>query len=209
MGLFTIDIETLPSNRSEPVESEERAQFLAESLDGARGRILCLSFVDELGLVPEEGVLGWSGERFTMDECKILEDFWLRMRRFNVNRDRMVGHNILGFDLPFIYKRSRILGVEPTRWLSMAKYRSQPVYDTMREFDCWNWGPSTSLDSLARAMGLEGKGGGIDGSKVYDYWRDGRHQELRAYSMGDAILARQVYGRLVFEAQKFLRPITV
>ena len=52
--------------------------------------------------------------------------------------DRIVGHNIYNFDLPFIYKRSVVRGVRPSIELNFARYRNQPIYDTMCEWEKWN-----------------------------------------------------------------------
>lgn len=199
MNLFTLDIETLPSDTPEPTDPEERR---AESLDGAKGRILCVSFIDELTPGRRfEGVMGWNPEagRFDMDERLILEDFWLRMKKFNPAVDRVVGHNVMNFDWPFIIKRSRVHGIRPTCWLSLARYRNQPFYDTMMEWDQWSWQPRSSLDTVAKVLGLEGKFEGIDGSQVYEYWRTGRHKELYEYSLQDVRLAREIYSRMSFE----------
>jgi len=51
-----------------------------------------------------------------------------------VRRDLIVGHNNMDFDLPFLYKRSMMLGVVPSVRLSFACYRSQPICDTLREW---------------------------------------------------------------------------
>ncbi len=104
------------------------------ALNGDTGRLLCIGFIDEGGgqrLV--KGVLGWDRERgcFIDDETQILRDFWEMMRTFRPCLDRIVGHNIYNFDLPFIYKRSVICGVRPSIELNFARYRNQPIYDTM------------------------------------------------------------------------------
>jgi 3'-5' exonuclease len=202
MGLLTADIETLPSDRPEPTGEQERSEFLAEALDGAKGRILCISYINELkGGGRREGVLGWDEQkgRFDLDEPRILRQFWEMMAGFSVQFDRVVGHNVMGFDWPFIIKRSRVHGIRPSRSLSLAKYRSQPFYDTMMEWDQWAWQSRSSLDTVAKALGLGGKAAGMDGSQVYPLWKDGRHREIYDYALQDARLTRAAYGRMVFE----------
>src|SRR5262245_9122304 len=139
--------------------------------------------------------------KFHLDEARILREFWARMERFHVATDRVVGHNVMGFDWPFILKRSRVHQIKPTRWLSLAKYRSTPIFDTMQEWSGWNYEPRISLDALARTLGLEGKTPGVDGSMIYPMWRQGRDQEIRDYATQDATLTREVYGRMIFEGE--------
>ena len=59
----------------------------------------------------------------------------------------------MDFDLPFIVQRSIINNVRPTVDFYFGKYRKAPIFDTMRVWDCWKWGGSTSLKKLAYALG--------------------------------------------------------
>jgi predicted PolB exonuclease-like 3'-5' exonuclease len=53
---------------------------------------------------------------------------------------------------------------------------------------------------LARVLGLESsKQGGMDGSKVYDKFCAGCHDEIAEYCMRDVELVRQVYYRMMFD----------
>lgn len=158
---ITIDIETLPVEdcrlgqaQSTVVKTED---FLKTALSGDFGRILCIGYSDEqTGCRPTAGVLGWNEEteRFALDEAQMLGEFWLLMRGFNPMRDRIVGHNIFDFDLRFILKRSRRYGIKPSVDLSFARYRSQPIYDLMCEWECWAFGAKVSLDRLAQIFSL-------------------------------------------------------
>jgi 3'-5' exonuclease len=111
----------------------------------------------------------------------------------------VIGHNIYDFDLLFLYKRSVVHRVRPYVTLSFARYRSQPIYDTMREWE--KWGRSmVSLDNLARALGLESsKAGGITGATVYDHYCAGEHIAIADYCMRDVELTRNIYYRMCFE----------
>src|SRR5437763_1660448 len=133
----------LTSSPSAPTKDDASANALPDARDDERsalsgdtGRLLCIGFADEgSGRQPVKGVFGWSRERacFTDDEAEILRDFWEMMRTFRPCVDRIVGHNIYNFDLPFIYKRSVIRGVRPSIELNFARSRSHPIYDTLCE----------------------------------------------------------------------------
>ena len=158
------------------------------SLSGNYGQILCLAYAknDEATQV------------LTGTETEILNAFW----PLALGIDRFVGHNVLDFDLPFVMKRSIVHRIKPSRPISFARYRSEPVYDTMREWDNWSSGPATSLDRLAKIFGYETSKQGIDGSQVYDFWKAGRTQEIYDYCARDVDLTRQIYYRMTFQARE-------
>lgn len=131
-------------------------------------------------------------------ETDILKNWW----RVANQADLFIGHNIMDFDLRFIFKRSIIHKIRPASKhlnLSFARYRNFPIFDTMREWEKWSQS-FISLDTLAKALNLESsKSDGIDGSKVYDYYLKGEHQEIYDYCKKDVKLTRQVYKRMTFE----------
>jgi predicted PolB exonuclease-like 3'-5' exonuclease len=64
------------------------------------------------------------------------------------------------------------------------------------------WGREhTSLDSLAKALGIPSPKENLDGSKVYPYYRAGRLGEIIAYCKRDVDSVRQIYHRLTFAAK--------
>ncbi|HEX8069221.1 MAG TPA: ribonuclease H-like domain-containing protein [Pyrinomonadaceae bacterium] len=184
-----------------PPSLEERFRRLA--LCGEHGRVLAVGVIDERdGQIVCRGVLGREREtlRFHLDEARSLRAFWRFMSGFDPRRDTIVGHNVLDFDLPFLYKRSIIHSVPPSVRLSFARYRSQPVYDTMWEWVRWSR-ERVSLDRLARALGLRSsKADGIDGAHVYDLFRAGSHEEIADYCIRDVELVRSIYYRMEFSA---------
>lgn len=181
---------------SNPPDHHRRA------LSGDTGRLLCIGFIDEGGgRQPVKGVLGWNREQgcFTGDEAGILRDFWEMMRTFRPCVDRIVGHNIYNFDLPFIYKRSVICGVRPSIELNFARYRNQPIYDTMCEWEKWNLRHTISLDRLARVLGLESpKTDECDGSRIAELFARGECKTIRDYCLKDVIATRRIYRRMTF-----------
>lgn len=203
--IITIDIETLPV--SEPFESrlfwETEEQYRKTACDAALGRILCIGYSEqnETGTIISHGCFGWreATQDFEPDEKMILAEFWQFIRSFNLNGDIIIGHNILDFDLPFIMQRSFTCGVRPTVDFFFSKYRRAPIFDTMRVWDCWKWGNSTSLKKLAYALGLEcPKAGGITGENIYDAYLEGRFEEIYRYCMRDVKVTRNVWRKMNF-----------
>lgn len=181
--------------------TEEMFRRLA--LHAEYGRILCIGVIIEKdGAEIRKGVFGFDKEteRLHMDESKTLRGFWqLLKQEFNPKRDLIIGHNLMDFDLPFIYKRSRIRNIKPSIQLSFARYRSAPIFDTMREWAMWNLREtSISLSLLAELLdcGLK-KTDGIDGSKIYDEYLSGSHCLIADYCLQDVEVTRAVYHRLI------------
>lgn len=157
------------------------------NFSGSFGQILCLCYA-----IDDEEVECLSGK-----EVNILKDFWEIAR----NVDIFVGHNVMDFDLRFIYQRSIIFGVKPTKNLSFARYRNDPIFDTLREWQKWNIGNGgyDSLDALAQAMDIPSPKEGIDGSQVYKFYQDGKSKEIYEYCKRDVETTRKVYKKITFE----------
>lgn len=201
MKLF-FDIETLPaSGKDMPLIKQFYEEMKARkngeavrvdfdtfhrntSFQGEFGRIFCIGYARD-----DEPAQALSG-----DEKQILIDFWEEAREERL----FIGHNIMEFDFRFIYKRSIILGVRPSRDLNFARYRSEPIYDTMKEWEKWG-SQGTSLHKLSIALGIASpKEAGIDGSKVYDYFLAGKGDEIIEYCKRDVEATRSVYKRMNF-----------
>lgn len=199
MPKLFFDIETVPAPASQHGLLQEilamrqaKGQDLEETIDsfigksglsGEFGRIVCLAYAIDDG--PVEVLWG--------EETEILEGFW----QVAVSVTRFIGHNVLDFDFPFIMKRSRILGIKPSRTISFARFRQDPIYDTMHEWTLWNR-PSVSLDTLAKAFGLPTSKDTMDGSEVAGYFAAGRIEEICDYCKKDVVLTRHVYDRMTF-----------
>ena len=202
-----LDIETIPAPESfkdelakeiQPVdlnpetiqkwEKKIEEEYLNTSFNGGFGRILCIGYI-------RETPTGIKREVIKGDEADILREFWKVAR----DADLFIGHNILDFDLKFIFKRSVVHKIKPAREISFARYRSSPVYDTMQEWRKWDTREKMiSLDKLAKVLGLPSSKGVLDGSKVYPFYKQGRLEEIYRYCMEDVELTREIYNRLNF-----------
>lgn len=200
MKRLYLDIETLPATPAfEPVVRElyekipDRSTTFDDylrrtALSGNFGSILCIGYaIDDA-----------PAEIFSGSEADQLGSFW----EIAQSVDLFIGHNLLEFDLPFIVKRSMVHRLRPSLHLSFVRYRSNPIYDTKKEWDSWSNTPATSLDTLAKIFGYETSKQGIDGSQVYDFWKTGRLEEIYAYCQRDVELTRKIYKRLTFQERE-------
>ncbi|MGB9180658.1 MAG: ribonuclease H-like domain-containing protein [Pyrinomonadaceae bacterium] len=178
-------------------------QFRQLALHAEYGRVLAIGMIVEYDWhVTHCGLLGRerSSGRFHLDEARTLRSFWKMLSDFDSGRDLIIGHNIMDFDLPFLYKRSRINRIHPSVILSFARYRSAPIYDTMREWAQWN--PYAAYNSLAELaeilkVGIT-KTEGMEGDRIYDQFLANNHDLIAEYCMRDVQMARAVFYRMVF-----------
>lgn len=182
-----------------PCTEEEFRQL---ALHAEYGRVLSIGvIVEQDGHIIRQGVLGRERQSmmFHLDEARTLRAFWKLLNEFNVNRDLIISHNGLCFDLPFLQKRSLINRVKPSVRLPLARYRAQPIYDTMQIWSNWNPKEYLSLDDLAEVLkvGVK-KTEGMDGSKIYDQFCAGCHQQIAEYNLNDVIVLRAIYYAMEF-----------
>lgn len=180
----------------ENAESEAESAWRKTSFDGAHGHICVvgLAFDDE----PAEAIYSTD---WHADEATVLRELFARLNeRIECHRNvrpRFVGHNLVEFDLRFLFQRCVVLGVKPSPYIPFAaKPWDDGVYDTMLR---WGARQGGSLDKITKALGLGGKGD-IDGSMVWDYVRDGRINEVADYCKSDVDLTRSLYKRMTFQA---------
>lgn len=202
MAIVYCDIETIPGEKMPSIDDitrpgnikkpesikkwlEENGEKAVEdlwrkqSLVAEQGRILCI------------GVCIDDEKPFAVDS---VADFY---KAIPTTVDLFVGHNIRGFDAPWIFKHAIREKVRPGRRQQFAfnKFRGN-IADTIDMWSCDVWGSKTKLDTIARFLGVGHKTDGIDGSQVFDYWQDGRVDEIKAYCCDDVELTRAVYKRI-------------
>lgn len=172
-------------------------QYRSTSFDGKFGSIAVIGFA--AGDEPAKTLYGDPFDQNT--ERSILAAFygWVG-QQFNQVKGvpiTFIGHNIIDFDLRFMFQRSVILGVKPHVCVPFdAKPWSDSVYDTMTRFAGQRG--RVSMASLCKAFGMDGKGD-IDGSKVWDYIQSGRIDEVAQYCAGDVERTRAFYKRMTFQ----------
>jgi predicted PolB exonuclease-like 3'-5' exonuclease len=194
MKILFFDIETIPTEQflrenglfDAQMQLDEGEIIKRLSLSAATAKIVCLGYAVE---PPLDGPV----EILEGEESTIIESFW----RLATEANLFVGHNIFDFDLRFIWQRSIIHQIRPSREIPFARYRNYPVFDTMHEWSRWGRG-NVSLDFLARTLGIPSPKECLDGSKVYPYYRAGKFSDICDYCKCDVDTVRKVYRRLTF-----------
>lgn len=133
------------------------------------------------GVRPGEGVTGLvqyykGGERRIVEKTFEACDYFCR-------EGLIIGHNLLGFDLPFLAARAAILGVPVPAWVT----RGDRVFDTYKMFNTGYGKFATGMLSLQETAALWGRvPDGDSGANFGDLWRggtDGQRDSLRHYNM--------------------------
>ncbi len=196
-----LDIETIPAGKEsfpelkilhgkkKDKEKDFEQYLINTSFDGAFGRILCIGYAadnEPAQIIYEEG-----GEK------AMLQKFW-DIARY---ADLFIGHNVMDFDLRFIYQRSIVNGVRPPENLlnlPFARYRNNPIFDTMKEWVKWA-NLSVGLEHIALALNIPTPKDGIDGSQVWDFYKKGKIGDILEYCKRDVETTRAVYKKIIFE----------
>lgn len=171
-------------------------QWLKTSFDGGLGQVVCISWATDEGDTNALHVtdLSASSERATLEI--FLDDIQTLKDQKRLGNPRWVGHNVAEFDLPFLWKRCVVLGLEAPRWLPHhPKPWGEQVYDTMVEWA----GPRgrISLDRLCKLLGIPGKDD-MTGADVWPAVQAGRISDVAEYCRADVERVRSVYRRMNF-----------
>lgn len=180
--------ETIDLWMAENADKAARKMLDETSFDGGRGHVCTIGWAFNDGPVRVEHAEG------TGEEPDILAAFFKALPA----RDAvLVGHNIAGFDIPFLLQRGVILGLDlPSDWIFPRdpKPWSKEVFDTMH---AWAGARGTvSMNALCGMLGIVGKED-FDGSMVAEAWASGQHEIIAHYCDSDVRRTRAIH-------QKFL-----
>lgn len=176
-------------------EKEQKPAAVEEAiaksgLNAAFGHICCIGWGKDNGdIITRYVVPGYADER------DLLELFFHETNEAIGNGfPVIVGHNVVGFDIRFIWQRAMVLGVRVPNWFPRdPKPWDASVFDTMT---AWAGARDTiSMDNLCAALGLPGKGD-VDGSMVGQMFADGRYEDIAAYCRDDVERTRAIHRKM-------------
>jgi len=168
----------------------EEELYEKSSFDGTFSKIVCIGLLEFSDNLEPRGATSWYGG----NEQELLRRFWSHLAQLRPSL--FITHNGLNFDLPFIKKRSIIHQVKPSMEINLAKFRAEPVYDTMAIWSNWDNRGWVKLDVLARALNVESKSG--SGSQVAQMWAEGQGREIALYCLQDTYVTYGCYCRMNF-----------
>ena len=215
---FVFDLETIPDIKAgrtihglEDVPDEDVVRALQHLQYQKSGsdflplhlhRVVTISWVVEKISHDETSIrVGTLGEP-ELDEAEIVAKFFQGVDK---TEPRLVSWNGMGFDLPVLNYRALLHGVQaPVYWEQGERRREyryanyQNRYHHGKNLDLMDRLSRSQrgapLNDISRMLGLPGKPG-MRGGDVYDAWRQGRIEEIRAYCESDALNTYLIYLR--------------
>lgn len=170
-------------------QEKEKADFESgdgAALDAMSGRVLLVGM-----LIGESCV-----QIYDDDEARLIRRTWDLLES---NRpDRIVGHNVIGFDARFLVRRSLVLGVGvPGNLLDdLHRYAPDVWTDTMHIWGAGDRKEMISLANLCGAMGiLSPKGGHINGGNFALNWDEKNRGLCLDYNRDDLYAVLAIYNR--------------
>jgi DNA polymerase elongation subunit (family B) len=161
------------------------------ALDGSKGSIFCIGYAfDDLEPICE--VHDNERDAITSFYCAASSAY------DGLRPIEIIGHNVLDFDLRFLFQRAVVLGIRPPSCLNLNPSRyDKDVFDTMQKWV--GHGNRISLDNLCKALDVPTPKSEITGANVYDYWLRGEGESIAEYCKKDVEATRQVYKRMTFQ----------
>jgi len=215
--MIVVDIETIPNMDVVDLIPEPKAHGaikdpvkIAADIEKKKAEA-----VDKMGLDPNFAricVIGYAqridGEITTSDyhlkeatdeaERELLAAFWEKAKMHG----KIVTFNGAGFDIPFLMRRSWLLGVKPTRTFETVAWKcatgESNHIDVRLVLSGGDMKAKGSMDLYGKLKLGQGKTEGMDGSQVWEYWQAGRADEIVEYCKDDCCrtfeLAESLYG---------------
>ena len=219
MNLF-LDLETIPSQAEGALENaadlvkvpvhyknseaiEKYRQTHAEeayrktALQGIAGEICSIAWAFD------NGDIRVCTRDTAITESGLLISFFHNLRfdsggQGKFQRITWIGHNLIEFDLRFLKQRSLVNRIRcPVHIPADARHGSNNVFDTMLEWAGWRG--YVKQDTLYAALGGQPyENDTMDGSQVWDLWKDGKFDELSEYNKRDVEKLRFIYNAMVW-----------
>lgn len=176
-------------------EKAAQDEIAKTSFNGGLGQVFCIAVSQETGKI----------ERFVVEDLSLsaekdmLESFNLHIKEVcGQNLPYFIGHYIAEFDLKFIFQRMVVHNIKPSVVIPFNEAAYKDMYfDTMTNWAGWKG--KVSLDNLCYYLGIDTPKTELDGSKVWQYVKDGKYTEVADYCCRDVAAVKKVYNRLTFK----------
>lgn len=165
--------------------AEKKAEITSTAaLDADYGKIVAISMQVGTNVEPKAYLVG---DEDMQTETDLINHFW---SVYKACQGRSCGYNIIGFDLPYLLRRSFDLGIKVPVFPVLAKFRTEPTIDLMGIL--YNWGQAKGLKWVCKRYGIKNDLPDLDGSQVATMDRD----TLRAYATNEVKLVVDLYQRM-------------
>ena len=189
------------SLRKDDPEASPEDLWSQAGLSAEFSKVVCIS----LGFYREQGdfdIISCYGD----DEKKLLSEFSERLNQFRQKRNQLTlsGHNILEFDIPFLFRRMLLLQMEIPTELNISEVKpweqKDRYIDTLKTWSMGVWGSRISLNTLCAVIGIPSPKEELSGDKVGKaYWEESRLEDIRRYCEQDVLAQARVVRHLCGE----------
>jgi len=182
---------TAPANYKDP---EKIATYIAEK---RQSQIADAALDADFGMITAAAVkidnyrtVGWlANDR--RSERDLIRTLWYCLGTF---QDLIVGYNIIGFDFPYLLRRSFALGIRPPFIPRLSRYQTEPICDLMFILANWDNTKIKGLKFIAQRYEIPNPLPEVDGS-VYASLDD---ETKLAYVKNDVIMTFILFDRMRF-----------
>jgi predicted PolB exonuclease-like 3'-5' exonuclease len=161
--------------------------FQKASLNAEWGRIVCIS-VGQIKFDEDDVPFMQKKSFYGEDERDLLSSFVNFMNQvfFKAPGIKLVGHNIKGFDLPYIIKKSILHSIELPRQLHLHKVKpwENCLIDTYEVWKAGGWS-SAALAHLCILLGIKNPKDDMNAGEVGAAFYAGRIEEIKNYCEED------------------------
>ena len=160
--------------------------------------------VTMIGYIKSDGKFYCDSQSKTLSEANILREFWALWKATTMGTQlvvdaKFIGHYIRGFDVPFLIRRSWILGVPvPYNVLTDRGYLNDKFVDVHATWQLGDKQESISLEMLSKVFGVRQKGKAMSGAEVPAAWLAGKHKECIDHCRDDLEITKAVHEQMQF-----------
>jgi hypothetical protein len=159
---------------------EAEKEWRQEGLCSYKGRIICMSYAKDSNWKNIKTIDFLGGEK------EMLQEFYNDIKPYGVVN--FLGSNVK-YDLLFIFHRAMHFKLyDLANEVRMDRGYNKTKIVELMDLASGNieWKYRISLDNICKLLGVKSpKGNGIDGSKVLDYYLEGRLEEIKEYNRAD------------------------
>lgn len=186
--------------KQQEIDAGVEDRYRKTSFDGALGQIVAISVA-----AGDEAPLAIYADDWANSEASLLRQLNAFVACVYADDPHVlpvfVGHNVVAFDLRFLFQRFVLNGIQPHPAIPFhARPWDDKVFDTMTAWA--GVGNRVSLDKLCRVFCIPTKGteigDEIDGSKVWEFVQAGRIADVATYCSGDVERVRKIHRRMTF-----------
>lgn len=187
------DPEKIAAKIAEAKAAHETNYFERAALRADTGRVVAIG----LGYDIDAPFIVGVAEDSLPNEASLLEWFWETFIGYTDEGRQFVGFNLLGFDVPFLLRRSWLHGLDVPRAVFAAggRYLNDRCFiDLMQVWQAGARQDSISLDRLSKFLGVGEKNG--NGADFHKLWETDR-PKAREYLANDLAMTMRCATRLL------------